>query len=66
MWVCKGEEVRGFIAFENGMYIQYMRIYLVLIDDWLGGPKDEMLNNFNWFKQNPNMFEDQPQRVTFD
>lgn len=43
-----------------------MRIYLVLIDDWLGGPKDEMLNNFNWFKQNPNMFEDQPQRVTFD
>lgn len=33
MWVCKGEEVRGFIAFENGMYIQYMRLYLVLIDD---------------------------------
>lgn len=47
------EEV--FVAFENGVYIyiQYMHIYLVLIDDWLGVPKDEMLNDFNWFKTKP-------------
>lgn len=60
------EEV--FVAFENGVYIFSMCIYILSFDWWLtrGGPKDEMFNDFNWFKQNPNMFEDQPQRVTFD
>lgn len=62
------EEV--FVAFENGVYIFSMCIYMYVLsyDWWLtrGVPKDEMLNDFNWFKQNPNMFEDQPQRVTFD
>lgn len=62
----EGEEV--FVAFENGVYIFSMCIYILSFDWWLtrGVQKDEMLNDFNWFKQNPNMFEDQPQRVTFD
>lgn len=62
----EGEEV--FVAFENGVYIFSMCIYILSFDWWLtrGVLKDEMLNDFNWFKQNPNMFEDQPQRVTFD
>lgn len=48
------EEV--FVAFENGVYIIFsMCIYILSFDWWLtwGVPKDEMLNDFNWFKTKP-------------